>query len=179
MFPSREESRLQLLRSYGILDTDPEKGFHDITRAASLVCGTPIATITLVDESRQWFKSRVGLESSESPREFSFCGQAMKQHEPLIVPNAEKDPRFPTIHSSPAIPTSASAKASAGEPLRHRPHAAHAHSRTDAILKILTVAGLSRLQLRRALHLIERPAQLPHRLIATDIAVTQQDFEYD
>src|ERR1700743_295916 len=91
---AQEENRLQLLRSYGILDTEPEEEFDEITRAASLVCGTPIATITLVDESRQWFKSRVGLDSNETPREFSFCAHAMQQSGPFVVPNAEKDPRF-------------------------------------------------------------------------------------
>src|SRR5277367_2615130 len=92
--PTREQDRIQLLHSYGILDTPPEEEFDDITRAASLICGTPIATIPLVDESHQWFKARIGLETSESPREFSFCAQAMNQPEPFIVPNAEKDARF-------------------------------------------------------------------------------------
>jgi GAF domain-containing protein len=163
MTPSHEETRLQLLRSYGILDTEPEGEFDDITRAASLVCGTPIATITLIDESRQWFKSRVGLDSSESPREFSFCAHAMQQPEPFIVPNAEKDPRFshnPLVTGDPNI------RFYCGMPLRSEGHGLGTLCVIDRtprtlssdqmqILKVLSGAVLSLLQLRRALHLIE------------------------
>jgi GAF domain-containing protein len=163
MLPTQEETRLQLLRSYGIMDTPPEEEFDDITRAASLVCGTPIATITLVDESRQWFKSRVGLESSESPREFSFCAQAMNQSEPFIVPNAEKDPRFsqnPLVTGDPKI------RFYCGMPLRSEGLGLGTLCVIDRtprtltpeqmqILKVLGEAVLSRLQLRRALRLIE------------------------
>jgi GAF domain-containing protein len=161
--PSREENRLQLLRSYGILDTEPEEEFDEITRAASLVCGTPIATITLIDESRQWFKSRVGLESTESPREFSFCAHAIEHSEPFIVPNAEKDPRFsqnPLVLGDPNI------RFYCGMPLRSDGQGLGTLCVIDRtprtltpeqmqILKVLTGAVLSSLQLRRALHLIE------------------------
>jgi GAF domain-containing protein len=161
--PSDEQNRLQLLRSYGILDTAPEEEFDDITRAASLVCGTPIATITLIDESRQWFKSRVGLDSQESPREFSFCAQAMEHPEPFIVPNAEKDPRFshnPLVTGDPNI------RFYCGMPLRSEGMGLGTLCVIDRsprtltpeqmqILKVLSEAVLSRLQLRRALHLIE------------------------
>jgi GAF domain-containing protein len=176
MSPSREENRLQLLRSYGILDTEPEEEFDEITRAASLVCGTPIATITLVDESRQWFKSRVGLDSSETPREFSFCAHAMQQPETFIVPNAEKDPRFshnPLVTGDPNI------RFYCGMPLRSeglglgtlcvidRTPRTLSHEQMQ-ILKVLSGAVLSRLQLHRALHLIE-DLQPSRRLNATHI----------
>ncbi len=158
-----EQNRLQLLRSYGILDTGPEEEFDDITRAASLVCGTPIATITLIDESRQWFKSRIGLESQESPREFSFCAQAIEHSEPFIVPNAEKDSRFshnPLVTGAPNI------RFYCGMPLRSEGHGLGTLCVIDRtprtltpeqmqILKVLTDAVLSRLQLRRALHVID------------------------
>jgi GAF domain-containing protein len=160
---AQEEARLQLLRSYGVLDTEPEEEFDEITRAATLVCGTPIATISLIDESRQWFKSRVGLESSQTPREFSFCAQAMQQPEPFIVPNAEKDPRFshnPFVTGDPNI------RFYCGMPLRSNGHGLGSLCVIDRtprtltpeqmqILKVLSDAVLSRLQLRRALHLIE------------------------
>jgi GAF domain-containing protein len=161
--PTQEENRIQLLRSYGILDTEPEDDFDEITRAASLVCGTPIATITLVDESRQWFKSRVGLESNQTPREFSFCAQAMHQSGPFVVPNAEKDPRF---SQNPLVTGDPNIRFYCGMPLRSDGHGLGTLCVIDRsprtltpeqmqILKVLSGAVLSRLQLRRALHLIE------------------------
>lgn len=67
--PPDEQARLEALRSNGILDTDPEEEFDGITRVAAYLCGTPIALISLVDATRQWFKSKVGLEAAESPRD--------------------------------------------------------------------------------------------------------------
>jgi GAF domain-containing protein len=160
---SREENRLQLLRSYGILDTEPEEEFDEITRAASMVCGTPIATITLIDESRQWFKSRVGLDSTESPREFSFCAHAMEHPEPFIVPNAEKDPRF---SQNPLVTGDPNIRFYCGMPLRSDGQGLGTLCVIDRtprtltpeqmqILKVFSGAVLSRLQLRRALRLID------------------------
>jgi hypothetical protein len=65
---ANEAGRLKALRQYRILDTDPEQAFDDLTLIASQICGTPIALISLVDEDRQWFKSRVGLEARETSR---------------------------------------------------------------------------------------------------------------
>jgi GAF domain-containing protein len=160
---TREVDRLQLLRSYGILDSEPEEEFDDITRAAALVCRTPIALISLVDESRQWFKSRVGVDATETSREISFCAHAMDLPEPLIVPNAEQDPRFshnPLVTGDPNI------RFYCGMPLRSEGHGLGTLCVIDRqprmltpeqiqILKVLSAAVLSRLQLRRALHLIE------------------------
>src|SRR5690242_20752848 len=74
-----ERARLSDLRSYKILDTDPEKSFDDLTLLASHICQTPIALITLIDEDRQWFKSRVGVSISQTPREVAFCARAIEQ----------------------------------------------------------------------------------------------------
>jgi GAF domain-containing protein len=89
-----ESKRLAALRRYGILDIPGEADFDDFTRLASQICGTPIATITLVDAARQWFKSNIGLEASETPRDISFCGHAIAGNEILEVPNALEDERF-------------------------------------------------------------------------------------
>lgn len=90
-----EEDRLKALESYEILDSLPQKDYDDITRLASEICNTPISLISFVDEERQWFKSRHGLEAAETPKEYAFCAHAiLKPNEVLIVHDATKDDRF-------------------------------------------------------------------------------------
>lgn len=91
---SDETARLAALGRYRILDTDPEQQFDDLTALASHICGAPIALITLVDEHRQWFKSRVGTTVTETDRSVSFCAHAMLQRGLFVVPDATKDARF-------------------------------------------------------------------------------------
>jgi anti-sigma regulatory factor (Ser/Thr protein kinase) len=103
---SEEKARLQALHSYKILHTDPEKAFDDLTILASHICETPVALISLIDSDRQWFKSRVGVSLSETPREVSFCSVAIQQPDLFIVPDATKDARFssnPFVVSDPKI----------------------------------------------------------------------------
>src|SRR5271156_6373510 len=104
--PKNESERLAALRRYHILDTPAEADFDDFTRLASQICGTPIATITLVDAARQWFKSNIGLEANETPRDISFCGHAIAGNEILEVPNALDDERFrdnPLVTGDPKV----------------------------------------------------------------------------
>ena len=89
-----ESQRLEVLRSLRILDTPREQAFDDLTALAATICRTPIAGVSLVDETRQWFKSAIGLDITESPRELSFCTHAILGREPFIVPDSSLDPRF-------------------------------------------------------------------------------------
>jgi diguanylate cyclase (GGDEF)-like protein/PAS domain S-box-containing protein len=103
--PKNEKSRLAALRSLAALDTGASPALEAIARAASLVCGVPIALVSLVDEHRQWFKSNVGLDGvTETPRDQAFCAHAILSDELLDVPDATLDPRFadnPLVRGAP------------------------------------------------------------------------------
>lgn len=104
--PANELERLHVLRALALLDTEQEERFDRLTRVASRMFNVPIALVTLVDSDRQWFKSCVGLEVKEMPRDISFCGHAILGDHTLIIPDASKDDRFadnPLVTSDPHI----------------------------------------------------------------------------
>src|SRR6478672_527927 len=104
--PENEAERLAALRGLGILDTPPELAYDDLSALAAHICQTPIALISLVDEDRQWFKSRVGWTTRETPREVAFCAHTILEPDLLVVPDASLDQRFannPLVTSPPRI----------------------------------------------------------------------------
>jgi len=102
----QENARLEALHRYEILDTLPGPEYDDLTRLASLICGTPMAMISLLDDRRQWFKSKVGTVTQETPRDHAFCGYTILQQDLMEVPNALLDERFsqnPLVLGQPGI----------------------------------------------------------------------------
>ncbi len=104
--PANEKKRLEVLWQYEVLDTVPEQIFDDLTELAARICEAPIALISLVDEHRQWFKSKLGVALNETARDVSFCSHAIGQSGLFIVPDAARDARFaanPLVTSDPKI----------------------------------------------------------------------------
>jgi diguanylate cyclase (GGDEF)-like protein/PAS domain S-box-containing protein len=148
--PENEAQRLEALQQTGLLDSSPEEDFDALARLASVICGTPIATITLIDRSRQWFKANIGQQNSETSRDIAFCSHTILQSDLFVVEDALEDPRFaenPLVLADPSI------RFYAGMPLH-----------TDDGLRLGTLCvidrtprGLSSEQ-RQALHLLAEQA---------------------
>lgn len=105
-YPDDESLRLQAVQRYDLLDTTAEADFDDITQLASNICETPIALITLLDTDRQWFKSKVGIDATETARNISFCGHAILGNAILEIMDARQDQRFfdnPLVTGQPNI----------------------------------------------------------------------------
>lgn len=101
-----EPARLAALKRLAVLDTEPEEPFENIVALVRSVLDVPIAAVSLLDEDRQWFKARSGVDVRETRRADSFCTHTIQQHDPLIIPDATKDPRFaanPMVLGDPEI----------------------------------------------------------------------------
>ncbi len=104
--PTNEMARLESLRQYHLLDTTSEQAFDDITTLAAYICQVPIALMVLLDSHRQWFKSRVGLDATETRREHAFCAHAILTEKTMIIEDARNDERFagnPLVTAAPHI----------------------------------------------------------------------------
>ncbi|MBM9590787.1 response regulator [Leptospira sp. 201903075] len=104
--PENETARLSALKALEILDTPEEEMFDEITRLASMICNVPISLVSLIDETRQWFKSHHGLTARETPRSLAFCSHAILGDDLFVVPNAKEDIRFknnPLVDEAPNV----------------------------------------------------------------------------
>lgn len=161
---STEAARLAALDRYAILDTEPEETFDDLVLLAAHICKTPMAMLSLVDDHRQWFKSSVGVQVREMPRDVSFCAHAIEQRELFIISDTLQDTRFrenPLVTGDPHI------RFYAGAPLLtedeyalgtlcvvdREPRELDA-DQTEALLSLGRLA-LRQMELRRNLHLLK------------------------
>lgn len=157
--PKNEIQRLSNLKDYMIMDTIPESDFDEITMLASQICDTPISLVSLVDDKRQWFKSRHGLDINETPRDLAFCGHAINQpKQAFIVPDSRIDSRF---HDNPLVTGSPHMVFYAGIPLLTPEgnalgtlcvidnHPKELNERQIASLKALSNQVMCQLELRR------------------------------
>lgn len=112
--PPDEDARLAALHALLVLDTPPEERFDRVVRFAAEQLDMPMALVSLVDGDRQWFKSRMGIDAPESPRDIAFCAHAILQPETFVVEDLQQDPRFA---DNPLVTGAPYARFYAGAPL--------------------------------------------------------------
>lgn len=159
-----ETARLAALRRYRILDTEAEQAFDDLTLLAAQICGTPIALITLLDEERQWFKSRVGTSATETARSVAFCAHTIQQGDMFVIPDTLADERF---RNNPLVVCEPRVRFYIGAPLvTHDGHALGSLCVMDRVPRTVTA------EQRAALDALRRQvvAQLELRLNVDELA---------
>jgi DNA-binding LytR/AlgR family response regulator len=181
--PANEEARIDALHSYEVLDTAPEEDFDALTRLASYICETPISLVSLIDSQRQWFKSKLGLNVPETPREISFCSYAILQNNVFEVEDASKSDLF---RNNPLVTGDPNIRFYAGAPLVNADGFSlgtlciidtvpkHLTDRQKDALQTLAREVVSHLELRRArLSLQEEKDKLEGLLRLANSAIDQ------
>lgn len=112
--PLNEADRLEVLEAYRLMDTEPERAYDDIVGIAAHICQTPIAAVTLLDQDRQWFKAKVGLDADQTTRDEAFCSYTILGSDVMVVSDATDDDRF---SANPLVTGDARIRFYAGAPL--------------------------------------------------------------
>lgn len=157
--PSNESERLDALASYRILDTATEQRFEDIVQLAAFICQSPMATMSFVDRDRQWFKARLGVATTETPRTQAFCAHTILSSELMVIEDASQDERFrdnPLVTDEPNIRFYAGAPLETSDHFRlgslcvidHQPRTLSTEQRSA--LKALSRLIMGELELRRS-----------------------------
>jgi PAS domain S-box-containing protein len=184
--PPDEAGRLRALADLDVLDTPPEPALDDLTALAASICRTPIAVVALIDESRQWFKSKVGLDARQTPREIAFCAHAIVGPDVFVVEDALADARFannPCVRGEPGI------RFYAGVPLRTA--AGHAVGTLcvidrvprkltpdqEAGLRLLSQQVMHQLTLRQALSAMRRAIEAQTPDVAAAVAKLAREMD--
>lgn len=169
-----EGARLKALLDYRLLDTGPEDALDNITRLTAKLFKTPIALVSLIDAERQWFKSRVGLDAHETPREYAFCEHAIQGSGPFIIGDALKDSRFahnPLVTAEPKI------RFYCGIPLRTpEGHGLGTLCVIDREPRVLSPQELSTLQLLA--RQVEIELEIRRRLLQLQDSLDQSEEQY-
>jgi anti-sigma regulatory factor (Ser/Thr protein kinase) len=164
-----ETARLAALRRYRILDTQPEQAFDDLTLLAAQVCETPIALITLLDEERQWFKSRLGTSATETARSVAFCAHTIQQDDMFVIPDTLADERF---RNNPLVVGEPWVRFYIGAPLvTHDGHVLGSLCVLDRVPRILTPEQQTALDALRR----QAVAQLELRLNVDELALALRE----
>jgi signal transduction histidine kinase len=176
--PENESERVKALRLYNILDTVPEEAFDEITQLAAHICGCPIATVSIIDEQRQWYKSRVGLELVETPRDMAFCAHTILGDKPLIVEDTTVDARF---SDNPVVTGGPKVRFYAGVPLTNKDgYALGTLCVVDLITRRLSpeqAAALEALSRHVVTHLELRRALIERSLAEAQVQALNQSLE--
>jgi GAF domain-containing protein len=177
--PPDEAGRLRALSDLDVMDTPPEAALDDLTALAASICRTPIAVVALVDESRQWFKSKVGMDVRQTPRETAFCAHTIVGHDVFVVEDALADARFagnPCVVGDPGI------RFYAGVPLRTAAGQAigalcvidrvprKLAPAQEAALRLLSQQVMNQLTLRRELATLQRVVESQTPDVAAAVA---------
>lgn len=172
--------RLEVLADYEIMDTVAEAAFDELTQLAAELFRAPVALVTLLDDKRQWFKSKVGIDATETPIEHAFCAHAIQGERVMVVPDARQDARFA---DNPFVTGEAGVRFYAGAPLVtpggpalgtlcviDREPRAPLGTREEQILERLAGFVMTQLEFRRLLRVGER--QLTEALGLIDLELT-------
>ncbi|GMW02905.1 MAG: hypothetical protein AMXMBFR84_40410 [Candidatus Hydrogenedentota bacterium] len=168
--PENEAERLQALRDYNVMDTLPEQAYDDIVLIAARITDTPIGMISLVDEDRQWFKSKIGTDMTGTPRDIAFCAHAILDPENVfVVPDALTDARFA---DNPLVTTNPRVRFYAGVPLVTSGGAAlgtlcvvdlvprELSAEDEETLRALSRQVMAQLELRKAIASLEKESNV-------------------